>query len=171
MNSQWKVNDMPQVALKVFSYLYPHTYIFAPDFCPYKIYPGIDHPVVDASLCPLCKICTFVPETVDLADPMENEREEFGKHLLSDTSISSSISGQREFLIRQGRIPLALLISPTVFDDLLKKVVNDKSRREKLHSYFLLNESPLCTVSGVPVYFSRKLTKSNVQLVGEIEWK
>lgn len=165
-------------------------YIVAPSHCPYKFEEtvnsnmysvGIDSggitssssfvSIVNSSLCPLCKLCEFTPDVIDKG--LEIKTREFENYLtLINESVSKSISGQIFYLQKENRLPIAILISPETFDSMLKLAYREDVDQYNLaHSYFLNNEVPICYVSGCPVYLSRKLTKSSVQVVGEIEWK
>lgn len=144
-------------------------YIKAPSYCPYKFYDN-SRWCVHSSLCPLCKMCEFEPDSFERG--IELKTDEFIKYLtLINTQVSKSINGQIRYLQKENRIPLVILISPEVFDSMLKLIYRDDIEMYNLvHSYFLNKEIPLCYISGSPVLLNRKLTKSTVQVVGEIEW-
>jgi hypothetical protein len=153
-------------------------YIIAPDHCPFKFWDsyGEDESykgslVVHSSFCPLCKLCNFTPAI--LRPEIDIKTEEFIKYLtLINTKVSVSINNQNYFLRQKDRIPLVILISPEIFDSMLNLVYRDNLEvLNQIKSHFLNNEVPLCHILGCPVYFSRKLTKSNVMVIGEIEWK
>jgi hypothetical protein len=147
-------------------------YIKAPSHCPYAL---LDKSfvsqilTVNSSICPLCKLCDFtLPK-----EEIEFKTEEFVKYLnLINTNISVSINNQNYYLKKNERIPLIILINPSVFDSMLNLIYkDDKDTLYKVKSYFLTNESPICHILGCPVYLSRKLTKSEVMVVGEVSWK
>jgi len=154
-------------------------YIEAPDFCPYKFWDSYGEEasnrrqefIVHSSLCTLCKLCDFTPAL--LKPEIDIKTEEFIKYLtLINTKISTAINNQNYFLRQKDRIPLAILISPEIFDSMLNLVYRDNLETlNQVKAYFINNEIPLCYLLGCPVYFSRKLTKSDVMVVGEVEWK
>jgi hypothetical protein len=168
-------------------------YIIAPDYCPYKkqekdvqmeltenalngggyYFNDIDTGIytVHSSICSLCKRCNFTSTT--LKPEMDIKTEEFVKYLtLINTKVSVSINNQNYFLRQKDRIPLVILISPEIFDSMLNLIYRDNNELlNQVKSYFINTESPFCYILGCPVYFSRKLTKSNVMIIGEIEWK
>ncbi len=167
--------------------------VIAPDFCPYKepepplqefavtIHnnPGIklipsNRFVVRPGLCCICKLCTFVPniEGLQITSPTATERDAFQEYLAhKNLKISASLSGQHQYLMKQDRLPIAIFISRVLYDEMIKEVVEDGQRRQSLLGFFLNEEIPLCHILGCPVYLSKKLTKSNIQVVGEVEWK
>lgn len=153
-------------------------YIKAPDFCPYKVYKdkgeGEEYErsyVIDPSVCAICKLCNFTQDSFDVKKELKINK--FVEYLtLLNTEVSTSIVNQNSFLKKKDRIPLAILISPIIFDMMLKLVYKDNLKLyEKIHSYFLTREVPICFILGCPVYLSRKLTKSKVMVVGEVEWQ
>jgi hypothetical protein len=168
-------------------------YIKAPDFCPYKIMrengftvfenliikeqgmkPWDGIPVVNSSLCPLCRQCEFVSDLdfEALSDVSQEERQSFITYLTyTNSRVSSNISRQSVYLAKEDRVLLAIMLSPETFDEMLKSTVSDENRRKKITSYYVNVEIPLCYILGCPVYLSRKLTKSDVQVVGEVLWK
>jgi hypothetical protein len=162
--------------------------IEAPDFCPYSIKgayikgccseKGIQMdqcpPLVHPSLCAICRTCEFISD-LDLDLLLELSLEEKQKFIAyctySNTKIASNISRQYSYLTREDRIPIVILISPQTFSDMLNVVVESDLRRKKIISYYSNNESPICYILGCPVYLARKLTKSDIQVVGEVSWK
>ena len=148
-------------------------YIKAPEHCPYAAvdtsYSDILTMSVNSSICPLCKLCDFsLPK-----ESLDIKTEEFVNYLtLLNTSISISINNQNYFLRKNDRIPLVVLISPSILDSMLNVIyLNNPEMLYKVKAHFLSSESPLCYILGCPVYFSRKLTKSEVMVVGEVSWK
>ena len=167
-------------------------YIKAPEFCSYKVLrdnfsefdkliakeQGIKlwegFSVVNSSLCPLCRQCDFVSD-VDfeiLSNITQEERQGFITYLTyTNAVVSSSISRQSVYLGKENRVLLVILLSPETFDEMLKSTVDIEERRSRITSYYANVEIPICYILGCPVYFSRKLTKSDVQVVGEVQWK
>ena len=167
--------------------------VYAPSFCPYKepetvyvpgpyitdgILPGDNQPtgkfLVRPGLCCICKICTFVPdiEGLPLTSPTQEEKDAFQEYLAHNNfRISASLSGQHQYLLKQDRLPISIFISRELYDVMAIDVIKDEQRRQFLLGYFLNEESVICHILGCPVYLSKKLTKSNIQVVGEVEWK
>ena len=160
---------MPKVQLERFSEFSDIPTIKAPDFCPYRDPIGW----VSPTMCPLCKICTFVPKTVPLdLEITQAEKDAIAKFLTLDNKIiSASLSGQNQYLQKQGRLPLVVLISFPLFESCLRVAAPANERFEVLKSHFLMSEEPISWIMGCPVYYNSKLTQSQVQLVGEIVWK
>jgi len=180
---------MPKVKLeKVYIGNRESVYIKAPDFCPYREHIIVvsenpdksekfsnseySGPIVDPKLCPLCKICTFVPEShaIDSEELTKDENKMIADFLSSDKDLGVSISGQMQYLAKERRMVIAMLISGDTLDRALS-IVAHKERAEKLRKYFLYNQTPVCYIAGAPVYFNSKLTQSPVQVVGEVKWK
>jgi hypothetical protein len=116
-------------------------------------------------------MCTFITCT-ETEDFNKEDRRKFQEFLTSiDKKLAKSLYGQFQFLRKNDRIALSIYVSDEVFDKMLHYAVNDKSRELQIKSYFLNSESPLCHISGAPVYYSRKLTRSEIQVVGEVAWK
>lgn len=145
--------------------------------CPYAVLENGGAGVVHASICTLCKKCEFSIE----GEPEETASEVPGltaqelhnvtKFLSEDPKISSSILGQHQFLRKENRIPLVILISSKTLNAALDTVCQTAERKQLLISHYLCEGGPLCTILGCPVYFSSKLTLSPVQVVGEIQWR
>jgi hypothetical protein len=167
------------------------SFVHAPDFCTYaepemsfnvtSVTGGVQAPcmhptgkrIVDASICNLCKVCTFVSEVrgAPATEPTPAEREAFLRFLtVENREISSSILGQRQYLAKSERLPIMVIVSAELLDLLLRSTVPEDARRQRLQAYFVTG-GPLCDVLGCPVYFSLRLTKALVQVVGEVEWK
>ena len=167
---------MKTVNVKLKKY-YKH--IIAPEHCPYQspaasVYGDkVDSTgVVSPLLCLLCKLCEFTPDGVDLSEFSGLIKDKFVRYLIEDNyEVSASISGQNQYLRKEARLPLVILISSEVLDKMLIHVFPVIEERMKVHSLILLNEVPLCYILGCPVYFNRKLTRSSIQVVGEIMWK
>ena len=170
--------------------------VYAPSFCPYKepevkeefvnssirlfdSLPGVklvptERFLIRPELCCICKICTFVPdiEGLPLTSPTQEEKEAFQEYLAHNNfRISASLSGQHQYLLKQDRLPISIFINRELYDVMAIDVIKDEQRRQSLLGYFLNEESVVCHILGCPVYLSKKLTKSNIQVVGEVEWK
>ena len=123
-------------------------------------------------MCPLCKICTFVPAgEMDLPEITASERQAFIDYLMKEPKLASMISGQHAYLLKEDRIPLAVLISAQVLDGMLVVAIPQENRRLFAHRCVITGEEPICHVLGCPVYFSPKLTRSLIQVVGEVSWR
>ena len=160
---------MPKVQLEYVGLSSRGVEIKAPDFCPYRSGTG----TVNPALCPLCKICTFVPETVPLdLEITQTEKDAIAKFLTSENKVvSASLSGQNQYLQKQGRLPLVVLISYPLFESCMRAAATSNERFEALKSHFVMSEEPIAWIMGCPIYYNNKLTQSQVQLVGEIVWK
>ena len=100
------------------------------------------------------------------------EKHAFGEYLAhTNLKLAASLSGQNQYLSKNDRLPLLILISKLTYDGMADALIKDASRRQAILGYLLLQEVPVCYVMGCPVYLSPKLTRSKVQVVGEIEWK
>lgn len=165
---------MPNVILKRYQ---NGPYIMAPEFCPYKLIDQKDWQdpceIVHPTLCPLCRICTFVPSGGEEVQGLTAcEQQEFAKYLTNgDQKVARSISGQQVYLSKEQRIPLVILISITLLERMLNSVIPAENRRRIAYNCVITSDQPLTHVLGCPVYFSRKLTRSEVQVCGEIEWR
>lgn len=164
--------NKPRVVLKVVK---TGPFIEAPKHCPHSsvgVDPFESLEVVNSGICPLCKICDFVHE--DFGDAFLNDPDkEKVIYYLSEfnSKVASSISGQMLYLSKEHRIPLSILISPKLFEQILQYICGEKKNKQNLFNYFLQTETPICHLMGCPVYLSRKLTKSAIQVVGEISWR
>jgi len=162
----------PRVVLKVIG---TGPFIEAPSHCPYSsmgVKTGEFPLVVNSVICPICKICEFIPEDFSEDFLSDLDKEKVINYLSEfNSKVASSISGQMLFLSKEHRMPLVILISPKLFEQLLQYVCEEKEKKQKLFNYFLQTETPICYILGCPVYLSRKLTKSSVQVVGEISWR
>lgn len=181
---------MPKVPLVVIANT---NKIEAPDFCPYftkdvvewediigntqgstlpipKKYINTISPII----CSVCKICTFVP-SIDTSLELElsvQEKDKCKEYLTNfNGKLSKIINRQISYLLNKERSPLAILITANTLQNMLEYVIENKKRRDALFHYFIEEESSLCSIHGCPVYFSRKLTLSIIQVVGEVEWK
>lgn len=142
-------------------------YIKAPTWCQYQA-DGSVH----SSICSLCKICAF---TVTQSDTMRMSKEEINKFLNFLTEhnkvVSSSIFSQHQYLLKKHRVVLCILLSPGLFAQALSFVYStDTQKKNYIFSYYVNTGNPICSMLGAPVYLSRKLTESLVQVVGEVTW-
>jgi len=152
--------------------------IEAPSFCPYaeKEHFGtvmnIRMPSISPVICSVCKICTFVPSIDTPLELSVQEKDKCKEYLMRfNTKLSNVITKQISYLLNKSRSPLAILITANVLENILSYSVNNKERRDTLLHHFIDEESSLGTIHGCPIYFSRKLTLSVIQVVGETEWK
>jgi hypothetical protein len=154
--------------------------VIAPDFCPYAEV-NLEEPrsksvefIVRPGICCVCKKCEFIPD-IDIMESSsltQKEKDAFQEYLAhTNLKTATSLSGQHQYLLKQDRIPIAIFISKVLCDSMIKEVIKDENRGRTLLGYFLTEEIPICYVLGCPVYLSKKLTKSNIQVVGEVEWK
>ena len=164
---------MPKVPLKVIA---NSNRIEAPDFCPYyeqEIPQGtITKRTISPVICSVCKICTFIPSIDTPLEFNAQEKEKCKEYLTSfNSQLSKIITKQISFLLHKERSPLAILITANVLQNMLDFSVTDKARKDVLFHHFIDVESVICNIHGCPIYFSRKLTLSAIQVVGETEWK
>ncbi len=149
-------------------------YIKAPSHCKYSII-GSDSRLglsstVHSTVCNLCKLCNFFISDFENVNVSQEERDKIQSYLVSYPEVSSSLLRQQRFLLQKNRLPLLVLLSGDCCEKVFQNIF-DKERAFRLLSYYSLHESPICYVIGCPVYYSRKLTKSSIQVVGEAEWK
>lgn len=167
---------MPKVPLKV---LNNTNRIAAPSFCPYAVRDvdqrqklGVTLASISPTICSVCKICTFVPSIDTPLGFSAREKSKCKVYLTSfNTKLSNIIKKQVSYLMNKGRSPLAILITANVLENILGFSVEGKERRDALLHHFMDEESSIGDVYGCPIYFSRKLTLSVIQVVGETEWK
>jgi len=157
--------------------------IEAPEVCPfYKSIPNEEvyqstrldfvpspsgYRVIHASICRLCKLCEFYTsgdETVLLAEDYHKLVD-----ILTSKEFLTTVMNQVRFLQKNDRIPLAILISFETLRNAAYQAFEGSHFDKKLAA--LSNSNALiCVVAGLPLYFSEKLTRSPVQVVGEVEW-
>jgi hypothetical protein len=159
--------------------------IRAPSHCPFQfplimeMYPdlaqqedmqGLDISAVNASICPLCRLCEFHSQDtpVETLPLMKDDRQLVHRAISADQQIMASILKQIRYLQTKGRSALVVLMSYNA----LQTVVSGAGYED---GELALNrvtsmEGPICVVYGVPLYFSQLLTRSPVQVVGEVEW-
>lgn len=163
---------MPKVPLKIIGNT---NRIEAPSFCPYaevNTSKGKVERTISPIICSVCKICTFVP-SIDMPLELNIEEKNRCKEYLTSFNgrLSNIINKQISYLLNKERSPLAILITANTLQNMLEYAIENKKRRDALFHYFIEEESSLCSIHGCPVYFSRKLTLSIIQVVGEVEWK
>ncbi len=173
---------MPKVELEIIEA--KNGLIKAPSFCPYKKqYIGVGHindgvidPIyaVNSSLCPLCKICQFEPKSTELTsgsiDLSQENKEKVIRSLQENQRFLDSVMRQILFLQKNERIPLAIFVSFNMIQDIIAKELTGEDYTKAI-GLFTETDGPICFISAIPVYFSRKLTKSLAQVVGEVEWE
>lgn len=162
--------------------------IRAPAHCPFKrtvlleSYPNIppddcgDVMAVNASVCRLCKLCTFLlPTPVSVGAPagevtmgLEDAKRLVQRAILADQQILASIMKQIRYLQTKDRSALVVLMSYGALQMVVLK--SGYENGEFALNRVVMMDGPICTVSGVPLYFSQLLTRSPVQVVGEVEW-
>ena len=160
--------------------------IKAPDFCPYKrpygdsmecmpwgIIPIDQRYGIHASVCKLCKICDFE----SILDESENPNV-FSKvqvnlvvnGLLKNEEFLDSVMRQIRFLQKTDRSPLMVLLSFSFVEKLIKDTLEEVYWTDAI-TYFTQNTFEIHNIAGIPVYFSRKLVKTPIMVIGEIEWE
>jgi len=151
--------------------------IEAPSFCPYS-QQSIDafsfgKRFINPSVCAICKVCTFIPEIEGPLTLTPEEKEKCVTYLTSyNTHLANIINGQISYLAKKNRAVLAFLVSANILDNVLN-YANDtnETRANALFHYYVEEEIPIFYLHGSPVYFSRRLTMSPIQVVGEAPWK
>jgi hypothetical protein len=180
---------MPKVELKVRNAI--KGLIEAPDFCPFKqneevdievlnvsqtargdgllpSYRPIYAEVVNASICQLCKLCEFY--TGPAADVLtSDDYAQVEKVLTANKEILTTVVNQVKFLQKQERIPLLVIVSFETLKNVVYQALDGPLFDKKL-SVFVNTKAPICLLAGLPVYFSDKLTRCAVQVVGEVDW-
>jgi len=159
---------MPKIPLKVIANT---NRIEAPNFCPYAEIE-IDKRIISPIICSVCKMCTFIPPFDIPLELNEQEKNRCKEYLTSfNSKLSKIITRQISYLLSKERSPLVILITANVLQNMLEYAVENKKRKDDLFHHFVAEESSLYSIHGCPVYFSRKLTRSVIQVVGETEWK
>lgn len=171
---------MPNVILHVIDA--EKGYISAPDFCPFKkvisrefvgkstsftVPSPLEYTVVNASICKLCGICQF--HATDTFIVTEEDLKKVNDTITNDKELLTTVINQVKFLQKSDRIPLAILISFDILRALLYRIY-DGDYFDKKVSAFANYDAPIAIFASLPVYFSSKLTRAPVQVVGEIEW-
>jgi hypothetical protein len=102
--------------------------IRAPSFCPFQfplimeMYPdlaqqedmqGLDINAVNASICPLCRLCEFYPQNIsaETPSPAKDDRQLVHRAILADQQIMASILKQIRYLQTKDRSALVVLMS------------------------------------------------------------
>ena len=102
-----------------------------------------------------------------------NDKLLFVKYLTEfNSKVNSVITGQMSYLSSKERISLCILIRPDLAEQMLGYAFpGDVIKQQQLLSYFAVQQALVCEVYKMPVYVSTKLSKSILQVVGEVEWK
>ena len=165
---------MPQFPLRAHN---QGPYIEAPEWCPYQFnetVAGASKPIVHSGLCSLCRVCTFVSRETHfpLEEPTERERLQFDTYLTTTNfKLSTSVAAQFHYLRSvKSRIPLVVLVNTITLRAMLRATC-EPARELQLMQYFANQEAVICHILGCPVYYSRKLTQSDIQVVGEVAWR
>lgn len=148
-------------------------FIEASPNCPHStVDPSTEKSIINAIICGICKSCKFITTEMDVSGLTEEESSKILHYLTEvDKDIADSISGQILYLKRKSRLALAMLLSPNAFLRALSSAIPDSARRQSVFSYVLTYETPVCYIAGCPVYLSRKLTESQIQVIGEVSWR
>lgn len=140
----------------------------APEFCNYQ-----QDNYVSPSICSVCKLCTFVPTKI--ADSgLVFTSQQFSQYLLEiNSEVFGSIISQQQFLLKKSRTVLAILVSSELLLSAIQHYFPQVSLKERyvLLANFVVSGLPICYIFGAPVYYSRKLSNSLLQVVGEVTWK
>jgi len=152
--------------------LHNNNFIKAPDFCVYSNYAeDCDYKIVNASICTLCKKCDFISEVSNDFSISLDDMDKIKTSIISNKSLMESFMKQINFLQKKDRIPIAAFISFSSLQNVICSIFDDNYSNKIINYIINAVESPLCIVYGIPLYFNRKLTKSEIQVVGEVEWK
>jgi hypothetical protein len=173
---------MPKVELRVVRA--DRGLIEAPDFCPFaEILPNeevrrttsltdfgspSEWRVIHASICKLCGLCQFYL-TGDDNIISEGDLKKVVDVLTQSKELLTTVMNQVRFLQKNDRDPLAILISFETLKNTIYQAFQDAHFDKKLAAFSNSN-APICVLAGLPLYFSAKLVKSPVQVVGEVEW-
>lgn len=104
--------------------------------------------------------------------PTGEESKQIVTYLIeTNKELSASIAGQITYLRKMDRSPLSILLSFAAFEAMLNALGYDLARRERIKAFVAIAEASIAYIAGCPVYVSRKLTKTPVQVVGEVDWK
>ena len=98
--------------------------------------------------------------------------EEYSNYFTDiNSQAMANITRQVNFLTRNRRVPLAILMRGDIITQMLQYVYyNDIQKQQNLLSVYANEQNCLCHILGLPVYLSIKLTRSQIIVVGEIEW-
>jgi len=170
-----------QISLEVIN----ERFIAAPDFCPHASLPADAllnsiKRIIAPQICSVCKACEFLssvnesvlpvaPASVGLSDA---QRAKFIKYLTEvNGKLAQSVSSQLLYLRQKQRLPLAIFISSWVFQQAAAYLQLSADEISLLLSYYGAVPQTIGVISGCPVILLAKLGKTNIQVVGEIEWK
>lgn len=147
-------------------------YVNAPDFCPFQ-----EDGKIHSSVCQLCKYCDFTPEidTDIKVTSIPKKVQESIAHFMcfKDTSSMNLLTSQSNYLRKKDRIPIIIVTSVAFFNKVID-VLKLEHSSELLNSvqYLAIEKNQaICKILGSPVYVSSKLTRADIQVVGEIEWQ
>lgn len=144
-------------------------YIKAPDICPYA-----EDGEIHTAICAVCKFCKFTSKIKDSEQLTISIPSEQLQNYFTNTNkyLARSILGQDLYLKKLGRKPLLVLINHTVFRKALLEVLNQESAVvDIIFDKVLQYNLTICKILGCPVIVSKELTRTAIQLVGEISWK
>jgi hypothetical protein len=155
--------------------------VIAPSFCPYaekELVEGTkvtnnERLIVRPGLCCICKLCQFVPTDIPIIkEIMQSEKDSIAIYLTQQNKkVASAMLAQFQYLVKEEKSPIAMIIVWNLLQEALKSVIEDIDRMKQLEQYFLLNDVAICYCMGCPVYVSKKLSKTLLQVVGEIYWR
>jgi len=171
---------MPIVKLEIVD---PHKgLVRAPVHCPFRcpveneVYPSTipddegQIMAVHASVCRVCRFCEFHFQTTPDGDvfSLEDAKKLVQRAILADQLVLASILKQIRYLQTKDRSALVVLMS---YGTLQESVIKSGYENGELAlNRVLSSDGPICMIYGVPLYFSQLLTRSPVQVVGEVEW-
>ena len=98
--------------------------------------------------------------------------DEYAKYFTDINSRAfSNITRQLKFLAKNNRLPLAIFMRGDIIVQMLQYVYSHSiEKQQRLLSIYANEQNCICHVLGLPVYLNIKLTKSQIIVVGEIEW-
>ncbi len=152
--------------------------IKAPEHCPYRIlsdYATGNVWDVSVTLCPICKLCNFMPD-VDISNQTnsitQQDRDSISLYFTQkNKKVANAMLAQFQYLVKEEKTPLLMIIQWKLLQEALDNVIQDFEKRKCVEQYFLLNDAIICYCMGCPVYVSKKLSKTLLQVVGEIQWR
>lgn len=95
--------------------------------------------------------------------------DQIDRAVLANQIVLGSVMKQIHYLQTKDRLPLIILISYATLSAIVDTM--DVSNKPLLLSRVAEIDTPICVISGLPLYFSPKLTRSGVMVVGEVEWQ
>ena len=107
---------------------------------------------------------------IDSVEVPDTDVEKVRKAIMAYQPLIESLMKQSHYLQRNDRIPMAAFLSFATLQDVVNPLFTEP-HQTKVLNYLTSLESPICIIAGMPLYFNRKLTKSAVQVVGEVEWQ